>query len=122
VKGLFEAEYEPNGSHEADTCGDMVPAEMHVESGHGEEDEDAERDHFLDDFELHQGEGTAVFDEAEPVGRHLQTVFEESDSPTESDDGNQRPLLEPFEFAEFEMPVPGESHEDIAADKQKDSI
>ena len=49
-------------------------------------------DDFLNDFELHQRERSAVVDEANSVGRHLAAVFEEGNSPRESYDAEKRPI------------------------------
>jgi hypothetical protein len=75
-------------------------------------DEHAERDHFLDYFQLKPGE----FPVADAVGGNLKAVFGEGNQPADYDCGNQR------RPAVFQMAVPGDSHEDIRANQEKDSF
>ena len=117
--GLVETEDEPNGCDEADAGSDMIPAKLHVKRHHAEKDEHAERDNFLNHLELHEREGPAVFDKTNSVGRHLQAVFEKRNRPTECDDGNHRPLVEPLKLSQFQMAIPSKRHEDIAAYQKK---
>ena len=118
-EGLVEAEDEPNGCDEADAGSDMIPAKLHVKRHHAEKDEHAERDNFLNHLELHEREGPAVFDKTNSVGRHLQAVFEKRNRPTECDDGNHRPLVEPLKLGQFQMAIPSKRHEDVAANQKK---
>ena len=60
----------------------MIPLEGLAFEEEGRDDgEDGQGNDFLDDFQLHQIEWTAVFDEADPVGWDLCAIFEERDSP-----------------------------------------
>ena len=43
--------------------------------------ENGQRNTFLNDFQLHERERTAVVDEAETVGGHLAAIFEKGDGP-----------------------------------------
>jgi hypothetical protein len=52
---------------------------------------------------------------ADAVGGHLQTVFEESDHPT---DGYR--YVEGLMLKVFQMAVPGIGHEKVGADQQED--
>lgn len=117
-----ETEDEPDGGDEAEGGGDVVPTDLHVESEHREDDEHAEGDDLLDDFELHDGEGAAMLDETEAVGGDLEAILEESDGPAEGDDADEGEVLEPLVFIELEVPIPGESHEDVAANEQQNTI
>ena len=118
-EGLVEAKDEPNGSYETNSSRDMIPSELHVKGHHAEKDEYAERNDFLNHLELHEREGPAVFDKTNSVGRHLQAVFEKRNRPTECDDGNHRPLVEPLKLGQFQMAIPSKRHEDIAAYQKK---
>lgn len=93
----------------------MIPVQsLSLEEHGGKNREDNEGDDLLDDFQLHQSEGTAVIDESDAVGRYLTGVFEECDSPAEGYDANQRERGEPAELLfQFQMAVPRESHEDV---------
>ena len=66
----------------------MLPLEEQV----GYDAEHNQGDDFLNDFELHQRERSAVVDEADSVGRHLAAVFKEGNSPRESYDAEKRPI------------------------------
>jgi hypothetical protein len=66
----------------------VVPFDVFTEIPPGEYDEDAERDHFLDDFQLKCRE----FAVADAVCRDLEAVFRERDQPTHDDCGKERSL------------------------------
>ena len=85
-----------------------------MESDRREDDEHHERDHFLYHLELHQAEGPAVTDESDAVSRHLEAVLEESDTPRQQNDKNERRGIrkEP-RLLQFQMPVPGQRHKHI---------
>lgn len=69
-------EHEVHGQHQADEGGEVVPVQgLALEEDGGEEGENHQRDDLLDDLELHQREGTAVLDEADAVGRHLEGIL-----------------------------------------------
>lgn len=74
---------------------------------------DQQRDNFLNYFQLHQSEGTAVLAVADAVGRYHETIFHESDEPTGEDEAEQARFLEKFQVLEFQVAVPGECHEDV---------
>lgn len=116
-------EYEIDCHDETHAGGEVVPFEcLALEEDHCEEGEDDEGDDFLDDFQLDEGEGTAVALEAEAVAGDLQGVFEECHAPGDEDDAYQRPVVDEFHFLEFEVTVPGEGHEDVGADEQQDGV
>ena len=118
-EGLVEAKDEPNGSYKAKSSCNMIPSELHVKGHHAEKDEYAERNHFLNHFELHEREGPTVFCKTYSVGRHLQAVFEKRNRPTESNHSNHRPLVKPLKLGQLKMAIPGKCHEDIAAYQKK---
>jgi len=88
----------------------------------GHDGEDDERDALLDDLELHEAEGTAVALEADAVGRHLAAIFKESDAPRENDDAQQGPIGRDARLLQPQVTVPGQRHEDVAAEKQQNGI
>ena len=99
----------------------MVPLErLALENEQDDDGEDRERDHFLDDFELHQGERAAVAVEADAVGRYGEAVFKESDAPRKKDHADQRPAGGNLHLLELQVPVPGECHEDVGTDQHQD--
>ena len=60
----------------------MVPVEGFALETKGYDDgEDDEGDDLLENLELYQGEGAAVVQKADAVGRHLAHVFKQSDAP-----------------------------------------
>ena len=83
-----------------------------------EDGEDGQRDEFLDHLKLPQVERTTILDEADAVGGHHETVFNQGDAPTEKDDQRQRELAEPSCALQLQMTVPRERHEDIRACKK----
>ena len=56
----------------------MVPFQLHFEGNHREHGKYGERNHLLDDLELHDIKGTAVVAEPQPVGWHLKAIFEKA--------------------------------------------
>ena len=85
----------------------MVEGDFFAEVEHRKADEDEQGDHFLDGFEL----GGAIDVIADAVGGHGEAIFDERNSPGDEDDEPEGGLRE------FEMPVPGEGHENIAEGK-----
>ena len=64
----------------------MIPLQcLALEENNGEDRENGNRDDLLDDLELHQRKGSAVADEAHTVCRHLTSVLEERQEPTDKD-------------------------------------
>jgi len=80
-----------------------VPANPFAEVHPGENDEDGERDAFLNDLQLISGE-LAV---ADPIGRHLEAVFAKRNQPTDHNG------LKDGRRTVFQMPVPGHGHESV---------
>ena len=112
-------EHEIDRHDQADAGGEVVPVELlTLENQGGEKDEDHEGDDLLNDFQLHEGKGTAVLLKTDAVGGHLGAIFEESDAPGEKDDADEGPVGGHFHLLELEMPIPGKRHEHIG-EKQK---
>ena len=96
----------------------MVPLKSLALEHHCDDDsEHGEGDDLLDDLELHDVERCAVAVEADSVGRDLGAVFEESHPPGQQDDQNQRPAGRNLHLLKFQMPVPGECHEDVGCNQ-----
>lgn len=112
-------ENEVHGENQAGEAGEVVPPErigLHEEER--EEREDRERDDFLDDLELPDGERPAELGRTDAVGRNLETILEQGDAPAQQNDGRQP---EPFEpRLERDVPVPGQRHESVGDDEQHD--
>lgn len=89
-----------------------------MESQRTKKHKDDERNHLLDDLELHQTKGTAIADKADAIGRHLEAILEESDTPRESNNGNHGPFLKPRQLTQLQVTIPRQGHKDIGA-KQK---
>lgn len=65
----------------------MVDSEgLLFEEDEHENREDSQRNELLNHLELPKIEGSAVFDETDPVSRHHERVFDQSDAPTEQND------------------------------------
>ena len=80
-----------HGADHAESSPEVVPAQRFFHVDNAEGNKDGKRDDLLNDFQLHQIEGTSVFDESDSIGRHLSAIFEECDSPGEEDHYDQRP-------------------------------
>ena len=93
-----------------------------LEEQRGEHSEDDERDDLLDDLELHERERSSVADETDAVRRNLARILEERDAPRKEDDGKQGPMGGDLHLLQLQVPVPGEGHEDVGNDEQKDGV
>ena len=117
--GLFQ-ESEEYGEDEAGEGDDVVPVDgLALEDEEDDDAEDCEGDDFLDHLELDEVEWTAVLGVADAVGGDCEAVLEESDTPREQDDQDERPAGGDLHFAQLEMPVPGERHEYVRADEHQ---
>src|SRR5207253_11177960 len=76
-------------------------------------DEHAQRDDFLQDLELAE----LQLGVADAVGRDLQQVLEQRDSPAHQCGDDPRPLAQMPQ-----MGIPGKGHEDVGEDQQYDSF
>ena len=87
-----------------EACGDgVIPAQMLAEVEGDEDAEDNQRNHFLNDLELHGREAVR----AKAVGRDLEAILKEGNRPTHEDDLPERLV------AKAEMTIPGKGHEDV---------
>lgn len=65
-----------HGGYQTAEGGDVIPVKaLPFEDEYGEQGENRDGDYFLYDFQLHQGEWTAVLYEADSVSVHLAYVF-----------------------------------------------
>ena len=82
----------------------------------------AKTDTLLYHLQLYQAERAAVALEAHPVGRHLAAILEESNSPRERYHADKRPLGRHACSLQLQMPIPSQSHKDVAKYEQDDSV
>ena len=66
-----------------------------LEEEQHEDGEYSQGEELLNHLELPEVERTAIFNEADAVGRHHEAVLDQGDAPTEKDDHRQRELAEP---------------------------
>ena len=119
-ENLFQ-EDEEYGQHQAYEGREVVPVDsLSLEDEHHDDGEDRQGDYFLYHLELQQVERTAVALETYAVGRHGQAIFEEGYAPRKQYDQYEGPARGDFHLAEFEVAVPGESHEDVRKDEHHD--
>lgn len=80
-----------DGKEQTDKGRKMIPMQLlAAEENYCEHCKYYQRDSFLDNFELHQREGTSVTLKAHPVGRYLAGVFEQSYPPGDEYDDVKR--------------------------------
>src|SRR5215475_14228821 len=97
-------------SHGDETEADqVVPFHGLAEVENRKHGKDGQRDDFLNGFQLRGVE----FVRAEAAGWNLEAIFKESDAPTGNHD------LPECNVAVFQVPVPGEGHEDVGNGKQQ---
>jgi hypothetical protein len=107
----LESESEESRASEENKGDQMIPAHAFAQHQLRENDENDQCDDFLQNFELIAIE----HGETDPVGWHLETIFEKSDAPRDQDDEEKGPAMHPLE-----MPVPSTSHEDIRRQQEQD--
>ena len=71
----------------------------------------------MDNLQLIAGERATEL--AKAVRWNHETILQECDAPGEQNHPNQRFVIEK---AEFQMPIPRESHEDIGTNKEQDGF
>lgn len=86
-----------------------------LEEDVGDDTEHNQGDDFLNNFQLHQREWSAVIDETDTVRRHQEAVLYAGYHPRKANYGNQRPVGRDACLIEFQVSVPRKCHEDIAA-------
>lgn len=84
--------------------------------------ENGQRDDFLNDLQLHEGEGTAVTLETNTVGRNGKAVLNESDAPREGDDADEGPIVADACLLKTQMSVPSKCHEYVAGQEKEYSL
>ena len=58
----------------------------------GDDAEHGQRDAFLNDLQLNEVKGTAVFYETQTISGYLTTIFKKGNHPRESDDSYKWPV------------------------------
>lgn len=92
----------------------MVQSELFIsEDKQGEDAENEYRDNFLDNLQFYKREGTTGFSETYTVGRNLESVFKECNTPAEYDYSQEAQTLEPAHCFKLQMTIPCHSHESI---------
>ena len=91
----------------------VVPFETLFENNKGEQHKDDERNGFLNSFELNDIERSAIFFEANSVGRNLKQVFEKSEAPTDEYYRQKAEIFTPAHVFEFKMAIPSQCHKAI---------
>ena len=59
----------------------------------GDDAEHGQRDAFLNDLQLNEVKGTAIFYKAETISGYLAAVFEEGYHPRKGDDSDEGPVI-----------------------------
>ncbi len=95
---------------------------LSLEQEADDDSEDGQRDDFLNHFQLYEREGTTVANEANAVGWNGKAILDEGDAPREGDDANEGPVAADAGFLQTQVTVPGEGHEHIAGQKEKNGL
>ena len=107
--------------HQARERHHMVPPEcFRFEKSEGENRENRQRNHFLNNFQLKQHERSSVPLKSDPVGRHQKYVLEKRNAPAQHDHQQLRQHIEPPLPPQVQLSVPCESHENIGDNEQSD--
>lgn len=77
---------------------------------------------FLYRFKLNQGVRPPIAFKPRLVCRYLKHILEESQAPTDEDDGKQTHAFAPTVFLKFKVPVPGKRHKSIGYNEENDGF
>ena len=72
----------------------------------------------MDDFQLHQAEGSAIDFATDGIGGNHEEIFDERDAPRCKNHKDERPVGADVHFLEFEVAVPGGGHEYVTDDEE----
>ena len=72
-----------------------------LEEDRGKEDKYQQGNHFLYHFQLNQRKGSPVAFKTNTVGRHLQAVFKQGDTPADQDHNDEGHLVKAFHLLEL---------------------
>lgn len=98
----------------------VIPVQMFVFEKDGHKDgEDCERDHLLDDLELHEAEWPTILRIPDSVGWHHKQILKQGNTPREQDDNNQWPVCTDALALQFEVSIPCEGHDNVAHNEQR---
>src|ERR1017187_5841055 len=109
--GCLERKGEERDHAEKAERHEIIPRKFLLQKRGREYDEDDDLDNLLNNLKLVCRE-VAI---PEAIRRHRQAVFEQRDAPRDQDRLPERPAV-----TVFQVPVPGEGHEDIRQSQQKD--
>jgi hypothetical protein len=105
-------EREGYGANQKSKRHSVIPSDVFAEIEPGENGENGEGDHFLNNFQLKARE-MAI---ADAIGRNLEAVFGEGDEPAHDNGGEKRRL------SIFQVAVPRDGHEDVGANQEEDGF
>ena len=83
----------------------MAPVQRFAQHRHHEPAEDQQRDRLLRDLELPCG---PAMGKSDAIGRDRKTIFDQRDAPADQDDHNER-----LGHSAFQVPIPGDGHEEV---------
>src|SRR5450631_844212 len=111
-RGRLALEDEIDGAHHAHRRPQVVPLEALAHVEHREGHEHGEGDDLLHDLQLRKRDAAL---EADAVCRDLQQVLEKGDAPA-----RRRGHVPSGRLQVLQMPVPGERHEHVGCDEERD--
>lgn len=119
VRSALEDEvHRQHQEHEPDEV--IEPEGFVFEEEQREDDEDDQGDHFLDHFQLNEGEGSSEFLKTDPVSGNLEHILKQGNPPADEDDAEQPEVLTPGHLLEAQVAVPREGHEGVGEDQETD--
>src|ERR1700743_209587 len=108
-------------AYQQEKGGDVIPPKGKIlEEDERKGSKDHQGDHFLDDLELQEIEGTALPLEADAIGRHLETILKEGNTPAQENDGEHGRMPCAVLPEKTQMPVPGHRHKGVGKGQEAD--
>ena len=87
-------EHQIDGADDEEECQDVVPVQVcTLEHDVGNDAEYGQRDALLNDLQLNEVKGTAVFYETQTISGYLTTIFKKGNHPREGDDSDEGPVV-----------------------------
>jgi hypothetical protein len=101
----------------------VIPLEFLIfEQYQGENGEHHQGNDLLNDLQLQQCKGAAIFLVPNLVGGYHEAILKKGNEPAGQDESRQTRFLEKFQVLKFQVPVPCHRHEYVGKNKQPNGV
>ena len=97
----------------------MIPGNFFIsKKKQGEYQKYSDRQGLLNHLQLQEIEWTSIALKPIFIRRNLKNILEHGNTPADQNNGNKSEAPAPFHILKFQMPIPGQGHENIGNTKQ----